>query len=319
MAILTLTSDNKLKLQCSFLERDLAKRISGAYYNREDQSWLYSFSKDRVASFRKYFESIEISERVLEAEKKEIGYEKQLIELKNLKKVDVDWKFKVKPFDHQKVAINYLLNVNGAMLADDLGLGKSFVCLMVSIIRKSKGEIKKALIICPATTKYSVWAHEIEKFTDENYMIIDGDKKTRIELYEKWLKDDKIFFCVVNYELLLIDIPYLSTFSSDSLIVCLPYETKIKIAKGEKNIGDIVENKIRKKVLTFNEKKNILELKSIKHFFKRKFKGFFIEIDIGRKKIKLTPEHLVATEQGWKEAQNLKVNDVIISLHQNLL
>lgn len=220
MAILTLTSDNKLKLNCSFLEKELAKKISGAYYNREDQSWLYSFSKDRVESFRKYFENIEISVEVLEAEKQEIEYEKKLIELKNLKTVDVDWNFKVKPFDHQKVAINYLLNVDGAMLADDLGLGKSFVCLIVSVIRKSKGEIKKALIVCPATTKYSVWAHEIEKFTDESYIVIDGDKKTRIELYKKWLSDDKIFFCVVNYETAMLDVEYLKNMPFESQLAC---------------------------------------------------------------------------------------------------
>lgn len=220
MAILTLTPDKKLKLQCSFLEKELAKKISGAYYNREDQSWLYSFSKDRVASFRKYFEDIEISAEVLEAEREEITYEKKLLELKALKKIDFDdTKFsKRRLFEHQKTAVNYLLNTDSAMLADELGLCKSSTALVVSQVRKCYGLVKKVLVVCPATTKYSVWAREIELTTNDKYLVVDGSKKEREAIYKRFLADDTIFHLIVNYESLMLD----SLFLKD-----LPYESMI--------------------------------------------------------------------------------------------
>jgi len=227
MAILTLTLDNKLKLQCSFLEKELAKKISGAYYNREDQSWLYSFSKDRVGSFRKYFEDIEISAEVLEAEKEEISREEELIKLKNCKDIIEHPKdfYPIKNaelFSHQKVAVKYLLAAESAMLADDMGMGKSLTCLVVSIIRKKNNQIKKAIIVCPATTKFSVWAREIEKFTNEKYIVIDGSKKERKQQYLDFINKD-IFFLILNYETIPIDIENFKEISTDS--VCIADES----------------------------------------------------------------------------------------------
>ena len=87
MAILTLTQDKKLKLQCSFLERELAKKISGACWDNSCDAWIYSFSKDKVSAFRKYFEDLNINDEVLKAEKEENKYEEKLIELKNRKDI----------------------------------------------------------------------------------------------------------------------------------------------------------------------------------------------------------------------------------------
>jgi SNF2 family DNA or RNA helicase len=221
MAILSLISDNKLKLQCSFLEKDLAKKISGAYYNRDEQCWLYSFSKDRLEAFRKYFTDIEISAEVLEAEKKESEYIKQLLELKSLKKVDFDDSKLSKRtlFEHQKVAVNYLFNTDCAMLADELGLCKTSTSIVVSQLRKFYKQIKKVLVLCPATTKYTVWAREIELTTDDKYLVVDGSKKEREEIYKKFLSDDTIFYLITNYESFMLDHLLLRNFSADTMAI----------------------------------------------------------------------------------------------------
>jgi len=53
----------------------------------------------------------------------------------------------------------------------------------------------------PASLKYN-WPAEIEKFTDEKFVVVDGSPKKR---EEQWL-DRHAFFTVVNYELVLEDL-----------------------------------------------------------------------------------------------------------------
>lgn len=147
-------------------------------------------------------------------------FEKKLLALKALP----DCELKVTAlnanfFKHQKTGVNYLLNLDAAMLADQLGLGKSLQSLGVSLLRKQKGEIKKCLIICPATTKYVVWKREIEKFTDEKCLVVDGPSKKRTEIYTTFLDREDIFYLIMNYEQLLKDTPYLLRFPRNLLCI----------------------------------------------------------------------------------------------------
>jgi SNF2 family DNA or RNA helicase len=67
------------------------------------------------------------------------------------------------------------------------------------MIRHRNG-IEKVLIVTPASLKYN-WVPEIEKWTDESYVVIDGPAQKRMA---QWRQD--VFFTIVNYELLLQDL-----------------------------------------------------------------------------------------------------------------
>jgi len=147
-------------------------------------------------------------------------FEKKLLALKALPDCTIEVpQLKATLFNHQKTGINYLLNLDTAMLADQLGLGKSLQSLGLSLLRKQKGEIKKCLIVCPATTKYSVWKREIEKFTDEKCLVVDGSMKKREETYFTFLTREDVFYLIMNYEQLLKDSGYLLKFSINSLCI----------------------------------------------------------------------------------------------------
>ena len=103
------------------------------------------------------------------------------------KKIEVDYTpFSHRPpMEHQIPAIESLLKNDMYILADDMGLGKTTSAVLASIIENSN----RTLVVCPASLKIN-WKREIENYTDEEVVIIEG---------KKW-KEGK--FIIVNYDIL---------------------------------------------------------------------------------------------------------------------
>ena len=90
------------------------------------------------------------------------------------------------PMDHQKSAVQKLLNNDKFILADDMGVGKSLSAVVGSI----ESEAKKILIVCPKSLKLN-WRRELEHYTDPNDItIIDG---------KKW---SSAKYIIINYDIL---------------------------------------------------------------------------------------------------------------------
>lgn len=114
---------------------------------------------------------------------------------------------KLDPYDFQKLSVGWAMTpkgtkaqIHGGLLADLMGLGKTIQALAISGKFKEIGKAKRVLIICPATLKFQ-WSQEIEKFTYEKSVIIEGDKKKREKQFQK-IKDENPFYTLINYELL---------------------------------------------------------------------------------------------------------------------
>ena len=73
------------------------------------------------------------------------------------------------PLEHQKTAIEKLVGSKRFILADDMGLGKT----TSTIIAALETDIKKILIICPASLKIN-WEREIRNYTDRSVYICEG-------------------------------------------------------------------------------------------------------------------------------------------------
>jgi SWI/SNF-related matrix-associated actin-dependent regulator 1 of chromatin subfamily A len=73
------------------------------------------------------------------------------------------------PLEHQKEAIQKLVENKKFILADDMGLGKT----TSTIIAALETGAKKVLIICPATLKIN-WKREIENYSDRSIFISEG-------------------------------------------------------------------------------------------------------------------------------------------------
>jgi SWI/SNF-related matrix-associated actin-dependent regulator 1 of chromatin subfamily A len=73
------------------------------------------------------------------------------------------------PLEHQKEAIQKLVENKKFILADDMGLGKTTSTIIAALESGSK----KVLIICPATLKIN-WKREIENYSDKPVYIAEG-------------------------------------------------------------------------------------------------------------------------------------------------
>lgn len=104
-------------------------------------------------------------------------------------------------FPYQNVGARFLTRAKSALLADEVGLGKTIQTL--AVIQEADPE--SVLILCPAILKYQ-WEAEIRKFLPGwDVQVIDG---TAMERRQKWIASADIY--IANYELLMRDFEHVA-------------------------------------------------------------------------------------------------------------
>ena len=122
----------------------------------------------------------------------------RIVKIEKLSKAKPGKQFRGNLLNFQKEGLDFLLKSTGnALLADDMGLGKTIQAIGAAILLKRVKDIKKVLVISPASLK-TEWEEQIEKFSDEKSIFISGNRKKREKSYEK-----ESFFYLANYEQIL--------------------------------------------------------------------------------------------------------------------
>jgi len=102
---------------------------------------------------------------------------------------------------YQLDGIAFAIGAGRSILADDMGLGKTIQGIGVAEMLAQHTEIKKVLIVCPASVK-SQWKAEIARFAPHREaQVVLGNPKERFEKY-----DNDIFFTICNYEQVMRDL-----------------------------------------------------------------------------------------------------------------
>lgn len=196
------------------------KQVKGAVWDKNiEKKWTVPKSsyKSLSESFGK--DIIWKTNEELKQSAEELSFkEETLDEVLERAPKDIETPFmKIEPYNFQKLMVAWGItkkgkkaNIYGGLLGDLMGLGKTiqalaFSCFLKYNPPKDLKPVQKVLIICPATLKMQ-WIQEIQKFTNESYMMIDGGKgksawNKRVEQYET-VKKENIMYTVVNYELL---------------------------------------------------------------------------------------------------------------------
>jgi hypothetical protein len=107
---------------------------------------------------------------------------------------------KVPLLPYQLDGVAFAAGAGRAVLADDMGLGKTIQGVGVAEFLAREADIKKVLIVCPASLK-SQWRNEIHRFCDRGVRLIGGPAAERGQQYA-----NGSFFTVCNYEQVLRDI-----------------------------------------------------------------------------------------------------------------
>jgi len=145
------------------------------------------------------------------------------------------------PLEHQKEAIQKLVENKKFILADDMGLGKTTSTIIAALEAGSK----KVLIICPATLKIN-WKREIENYSDKSVYIAEG---------KNFSTDSD--FVIINYDIIKNfhdpkkkDDSQVLLANFDLVIIDEAHYIKNSQAQRTKLINDIVKNVDRLWLLT---------------------------------------------------------------------
>ncbi len=102
-------------------------------------------------------------------------------------------------YPYQVEGAAFLAGRGRAMLADDMGLGKTLQAIAAATVLQRQEGVRRTLVLCPASLKHQ-WAREIERFTGQDAMVVQGRRAVRQEQYRIGAP-----FTILNYELLLRD------------------------------------------------------------------------------------------------------------------
>lgn len=144
----------------------------------------------------------------------ETFFDRQLLaELKANSSPDYS-RIKAKLFPYQQDGIEFAAFHKGAILADEMGLGKTLQAIGAAILKKELFGFERTLVVCPASLK-DQWKSEIERFSDEVAVVIQGNPEERAALY----RNSEAFFLICNYEATWRDLDLLRDFAPDFIIL----------------------------------------------------------------------------------------------------
>ena len=222
---------------------------------------------------------------------------------------NIDLSFKGELRDYQKPIVETYVKEakknGGGLLEVAVGYGKTIMAL--NIISKLN---KKTLIVVHKEFLLRQWMERIETF-------LPNAKVGRIQGEIIDIEGKDIVIGMLQ-SLSMKDYP-ISVFKSFGLSVydeCFPYKTCIETDKGLVSIGSLYEKWKNKnelpKILSFNQETKIFEYKKMTYAW-RKEREDLIKISMSKRVINCTPEHKILTIDGYVEAKNLSIGDLILS------
>jgi SNF2 family DNA or RNA helicase len=206
MPYLSIEGGNTIVVEDCYDQRKIVSDIGG-HWDFISKVWNVTFTLYNLRFLLNHMDGLSLADDVGERIKEQEDKEVKLARLHDMSKTDIPIRLRVpglnvSPYNYQRYGIMFAVtNGSGILNADEMGLGKTIQAIATAIYLKDRGLAKNALCITPASLKFN-WPIEIEKFTNEKYVVIDGSPDERIA---QWLRDD-VFFYVVNYELILEDL-----------------------------------------------------------------------------------------------------------------
>ncbi len=139
--------------------------------------------------------------------------EKQLVELEREQQIP-PLQLKAQLYPYQESGIRFSLFRKAALIGDEMGLGKTLQAIALAILKKKIFGFSNVLVVTMASLKEQ-WRREIERFSDEQAVVVAGPPGKRRAIYE----GNAGYFKITNYEALLRDVTLVSRFKPDLVIL----------------------------------------------------------------------------------------------------
>jgi SNF2 family DNA or RNA helicase len=133
--------------------------------------------------------------------------------LRQSKQLDYS-KMKVKLFRFQREGVEFATFREGAIIADEIGLGKSYQAIASAVFKKEIFDFNRTLVICPATL-VDQWKQLIHTITDEGASVVKGAASDRESIYQNGTD----YFLITNYEKISKDKAILDEYPPDFVIL----------------------------------------------------------------------------------------------------
>ncbi len=213
LAYLELRDSDTIALKCTYLERDSAKEIGDYKWDKASRKWLFPLNRDTIRKARRIFKGIAIEPEIFTHLSQQTHFQDKITEIKQLKDCEVDESFiKGNLYPHQRVGVKFLECFDKALIFDEMGLGKTLTSLTNVLWRKKNNQVRRCIILAPKSCKETVWARQVEQFTNEKTLIAEGTKSKRKKTYKRFA-EEKILFLILGYETYRVDFQLLKELS----------------------------------------------------------------------------------------------------------
>jgi len=207
--------NNRIFVPLRYEHRFDAKRIKGFWWHPSQKIWSFPLTEVAIELLNNSFH-LGIME--LKSNQKEIELSKNQL---------MEYSSKVKPFKHQKYAVEQMFKHQKYGLFLEMGLGKSKCCVDFYCLAKAKNLIDGALVVCPKSVMVS-WQEELNKHEIKNYVVLDGTPSQRMN------KIDVKKINIINYAGLSTIKDVLVKFDDERIVVILDESSKIKNPKAKR-------------------------------------------------------------------------------------
>ncbi len=232
---------------------NIVKKVMGRVYDRSSRLWSIPIAHlGEIKRFARDYTLLideQVQKNSLEYEEWKANQLKTAADFKSRVETNVDLKQAL--YNFQTSGVKFALDGKRAILADVVGLGKTVQAIGIgdSLLQNKKTD--NVIVICGATLKRQWIGDEragtgLVTFSNSSYMMIDGNKKQREQIYKEYLECPTDWF-VMNYATLTADMsnnlfePMLDFIVERKITLILDEVQKIKTpsAKRTKNVRRI--------------------------------------------------------------------------------
>lgn len=194
--------DGVIKVATVWNEKDLIKQVPGASWDKDEKIWKLNPTWVACLQLRGVFgSSLVIGPRLRSwAALTKMDQITPALLLRDRTEPNGPFQGNAKLYDFQKAGVQFLLTTGSALLADEMGTGKTIQTLeTLRLVQAKTQDALPAVVVCPNSMK-GTWAREAKVwFPDASPYVVAGSALQRRKIFEAASKDANAIV-IINFE-----------------------------------------------------------------------------------------------------------------------